>query len=263
MTDLKRPSPLNTARESLAWIDALSAPAAMLASTLKPSNQRFEHPVIVLPGFGTHDVSTVPLRYFLRRQGFDARGWGLGFNFAGRDLKPSFEDLSDRWSFDRTRTNNGEAEVPALIDKMTEVIAELYETEKKPVHLVGWSLGGLVAREVARDLPEAVLSIVTMGSPVLGGPKYSAVAQLFSLRNMDLDWIEDEINNRARAKMITQPITLIFSKRDGIVGWKAQQDTINPDVTPIEVNVSHLGLGVNAKVWRLVKEALVRVETQV
>ncbi|RZV55156.1 MAG: alpha/beta fold hydrolase, partial [Pseudomonadales bacterium] len=149
----------------------------------------------------------------------------------------------------------GEGEVPALIDKMHDRVKARAEALGGPVVLIGWSLGGYVAREVARDLPEHVAAVITMGSPVVGGPKYTSTAAIFRARNCDLDWIEQEVEKRFE-NPIRQPITAIFSKRDGVVGWRSSIDHFSPHVNHIEVNVSHIGMGLNAGVWRLVLNAL-------
>ena len=121
--------------------------------------------------------------------------------------------------------------------------------------LVGWSLGGYMAREVARDLPGIVERVVTMGSPTVGGPKYTAAARFFNRNGMDLDWIEREIARR-ESRPIAQPITAIVSKTDAIVDWNAAIDRSSPRVEHIELDAAHLGMGFNLDVWSCVLAAL-------
>lgn len=257
---LQIPSKLNLFRESFAGMDMLGVPGALLKSKRVKKPEPKPYPIIVMPGLGASDRSMAPMRYFLSSHGYKTEGWGIGANLGGRGIIKNLDELDSRWDVDRTRKNNGEGDVPALCDVMIARVKSRSEALRSKVVLVGWSLGGYVAREVARELPDHVAGLITMGSPVLGGPKYTSAAPLFKARKVDLDWIEDEINKRSRVP-IMQPITLIYSKRDGVVGWQAAQDTVSPNVTTIEVNVSHFGMGLNAKVWNIVLEALEDLRT--
>ena len=252
---VKPPSRINTIRELLAPADMLGVPSAMLRARKHKASSKKKLPIIVLPGIGADDYSTWPLRYFLSRHGYQAEGWGIGRNTAGRGLIKRMDELSDRWDTDRDRSHRGEGEVPALCDKMYERVRSRAKELKSPVVLIGWSLGGYVAREVARDLPGEVAAVITMGSPVIGGPKYTSAARIYKARRCDLDWIEREVEKRF-ANPIRQPITAIYSKRDGVVGWSSAIDHYSPNVRHVEVSVSHLGLGLNAGVWKHVLNAL-------
>src|SRR5688572_11770059 len=148
-----------------------------------------DEPVLLLPGFSAGDASMWLLRGFLRRLGWDARGWGLG-------------------------TNRGDA--PTLLPRVVECVERVAQQAGRPVHLVGWSMGGFLARELARDRGELVAQIVTMGTPVVGGPKYTAVGALFRRLGYDLDAIEAACEARA-CRPIEAPITAIYSRRDGVV----------------------------------------------
>src|SRR3990172_5504082 len=185
-------------------------------------------PVIVLPGFGTGDASTVVLRAFLRGLGYDTRGWGLGRNRG---------DVPDS--------------VPRLIARAEEFHAE----SGQPLRLVGWSLGGVLAREVARERPELVACVVTLGSPVVGGPKYTLAAEFYRRRGVDLDALEAQVAEREKLA-IERPITAIYSRRDGVVAWQACIDRSNPSVRHVEVETTHTGLGFNPEVYELVARAL-------
>ena len=214
-----------------------------------------ETPVIVLPGFGSGDRVTAPLRQFLKRSGYQAEGWGLGVNRAGIGLIEDLDDLSEHWPIDRSREHRGEASVPALCDRMAARVLQRSQDLGRPVALIGWSLGGYVAREVARDLPEQVACVITMGSPVVGGPKYTAAARFFRRLGQDLDWIEAEVQKR-NVRPITQPITAIYSKSDAVVSWAAALDHDSPRVTHIEVNAAHMGMAFNPQIWGHVERAL-------
>jgi pimeloyl-ACP methyl ester carboxylesterase len=185
-------------------------------------------PVLVAPGFGTGDGSTLPIRAYLRALGYRAHGWGLG----------------------RNRGN-----VPELIPRVTERTVRLAESAGRPVRLVGWSLGGYLAREAARERPDAVHHVVTLGTPIIGGPKYTAVADFYRRRGEDLDAIEAEVALRERIP-IRVPVTAIYSRSDGIVAWQACVDRSNPHVEHVEVETTHLGLGLSLEVYRVIARRL-------
>ncbi|MEO0574441.1 MAG: hypothetical protein AAF004_03185 [Pseudomonadota bacterium] len=241
--------------ESRAAIDVARMWLPLAASECAKQDVRQDRFIIVVPGFAAGDASTKPLRRYLQNNGYRAEGWGLGRNLAGADLNASLEDLTDRWDPEPQVEYNGEAGVPYLCDRLTERVQARYDDVQVPITLVGWSLGGYLAREAARDLPDIVDQVITMGSPIIGGPKYTTAAKFFTARNQDLDWIEREIEKR-EVRPIQQPITAIYSKSDGVVGWAAAQDYFSKDVQHIEVSGAHIGLGFNPTVWRHVMAAL-------
>jgi len=185
-------------------------------------------PVLVLPGFGGGDGSTALLRRYLAYLGYEVRGWGLG-------------------------TNRGNVE--ELLEQLQDQVSEAATATGQPLRLVGWSLGGYLAREVARDLPECVDRVVTMGSPVVGGPRYTLTAPIYRLRGTDFDAIETAIRDRETVPLKV-PVRAIYSRRDGIVSWEACIDRVSNCVEHIEVDASHLGMGVNPRVLDLVADAL-------
>ncbi len=185
-------------------------------------------PVVVVPGFATDDSWTESLRRFLRDVGHDVHGWGLGRNH-GR--------------------------VPELIGRLVDRVDVLAETAGRPVRLVGWSLGGYLVREVARERPDLVDRVVTLGAPVVGGPKYTASAPMYVKKGYDLDAIEADVAAR-EARPITVPVDAVYSRSDGVVAWRACVDRVNPDVRHHEVASSHLGMVASPDVFRLVAELL-------
>jgi dienelactone hydrolase len=123
-----------------------------------------------------------------------------------------------------------------------------------PVPLLGWSLGGVLARETARERPGLVSQVITMGTPVVGGPKYTLTARTYAARGADLDHIERMVAERNRVP-ITVPVTAIYSKNDGVVDWRACIDHHN-EVEHIEVRATHLGMGASAEVFDIVARRL-------
>jgi pimeloyl-ACP methyl ester carboxylesterase len=241
--------------ETRALADIARMTVPLIGATLRPAPKRGAAHVIVLPGFGADDRATGPLRHFLDRRGFRAEGWGLGRNLAGLNLKHTREQLSPGWVLDPDRDYNGEGCVPFLADRVAERIRERHAASGEPVSLIGWSLGGYLAREAARDLPDVVERVITLGSPIVGGPKYTAAADTFRRRGLDLDWIEEVVRSR-EARPIRQPITAIYSRTDAIVCHDAAIDRYSENVTHIEVDAAHLGLAFNPTVWAHVLDAL-------
>jgi pimeloyl-ACP methyl ester carboxylesterase len=199
--------------------------------TLRPTTRQR---VLVMPGFGAGDESTLLLRAYLNALGHRAEGWNLGRN---------------------------SGDVPALLDASVRKVAELQRQTGEPVSLVGWSLGGYIAREVARELPGLVTRVITLGSPVVGGPKYTAVAGVFGARGESLDAIEAMVDARY-AVPLRVPVTAIFSKRDRVVAWQACIDDRSPEVEHVEVRTTHIGLGFAPEVYRIVADRLARSATK-
>ncbi|MCZ6831521.1 MAG: alpha/beta hydrolase [Gammaproteobacteria bacterium] len=226
MSELKSPSFMAIARESLSAIEFARLAVALPALALQARGNG--EPVMVLPGYGASDTSTAPLRGYLSWLGYDVHGWDLGRN-----------------------TGN----VPGFLPQVADLVRQLSERSGSPVTIVGWSLGGVIAREVARDYPETVRQVVTMGSPLVGGAKYTSLGKLFESRGTDLDEMEARIAAR-ESRPISVPVTSIYSKRDGIVGWQASIDRFNAQVDHIEVHATHLGLGISPDVFRIIAQKL-------
>jgi pimeloyl-ACP methyl ester carboxylesterase len=187
-------------------------------------------PVLVLPGFGAGDSSTLVLQTYLRFLGYRVRGWRLGLNTG---------------------------QVRALLPRVQQRVAQLADVAGEPVQLVGWSLGGVLARETARDRPDLVRRVITLGSPIAGGPKYTAMGRVYRQQGVDLDALEAAVEAR-EATPIRVPITAIHSRADGVVAWQACIDRHSPDVENLEVSATHLGLGFAADVYQLIAERLAR-----
>lgn len=184
-------------------------------------------PVLLVPGIGSDDWATAPLRAYLRRLGHDARGWGLG-------------------------RNHGDVET--LVEDVAGVVGSWHASAGRPVHLVGWSLGGVVAREVARTHPDRVAQVVSYGTPVVGGPVYTIVGRRYSPQTIAriLAMVEE-----ADRTPIEVPLTSIFSREDGVVAWRASIDTRHPHAQHVEVRSTHTGLGLDPDVWLAVARRLV------
>lgn len=187
-------------------------------------------PVMLIPGYGTDERSMRPLGRYLEYLGYDVYDWAQG-------------------------RNRGDVEND--IQRVGKRTREIHDAlGNAPVTLIGWSLGGVSAREVARLFEPYVREVITMGTPIIGGPKYTTVGRRFAeMANLNLDEFEKEVHAR-NSIGIRQPVTSIYSKADGVVSWQASIDTYNKQARNIEVNSSHFGLGANGKVWHLIANLL-------
>jgi len=151
--------------------------------------------------------------------------------------------------------NTGDAR--KLRANLKPVVEESIATHGEPVVFVGWSLGGYIAREYAREHPGEVRKVVTLGSPVIGGPRYTATAERYRLQGHDLAEIERAIADRY-ATPLRVPVTAIYSRRDGIVAWRACIDKWSPNVRHVEVSETHVGLAFSPRVLAIVADEIER-----
>ncbi len=189
--------------------------------------------VLLCPGWQAPEASMLPLELFLKQLGYDARPWGIGRN---------------------------DGDVPELIPRLADRVAEESARAGGAVALVGWSLGGYLAREAAREMPEGVRRVVTLGSPVVGGPKYTRVAPFYRLQGADLDEIEATVAERARQPLAV-PVHALYSRLDGIVSWQACVDHGEPLTEHVEVRTTHMGFGVSPDAFEVVADRLARDAT--
>ncbi len=251
---LSAPSKLDLIGEVRIISDLIKMALFMFISPKKNVASRNRH-IIVFPGLGTDDRITGPLRWYLSRIGHRVEGWRLGKNLAGFDIRHKMEDLPKEWRTEHHEKYRYEGGVPMLCEKAKAWVIARHAQIGHPITLVGWSLGGYVAREVARDCPNLIEQVITMGAPVQGGPKYTAAAGVFAKRGMNLDWVEREIARRDR-RPIQVPITSIISTTDSMIGYEAAKDHVSPNLKQIELSASHFGMCFNPRIWRLVRAAL-------
>ncbi len=185
------------------------------------------HLVVDIPGWRAPELSGAPLRSYLRRLGYDARGWGFGTNTG--DPRRDVERLSAR-------------------------VLELVDATGAPASLVGWSLGGVIAREVARRHPDSIRRVITYGTPV-SGSTHTTVARVFGDRSGDAETVTRRLDAESPIRV---PLTVMFSRRDGIVSWQACIDHASPHAEHVEVSSRHIGMGVDPDVWAVVADRLAR-----
>lgn len=222
---LSPPAPLQTLKEVFAPIEWFGT--LIRANQLRKLPAGDGRPVMLAPGYMADEWTMLPLKRFLQSLNYQVFDWGLGRNRGKVDN--DIDALA--WQISQRREDNQLAE---------------------PFTLIGWSLGGVISREVARLYPHLVREIITMGTPITGGPKYTALGKRYASReNLDLEQFEQQVLSRNKLGF-SQPVTSIFSKADGIVSWEASLDVYNRQARNIEVGGSHLGLGLNTRVWQLI-----------
>lgn len=220
-----------------AWLLALELRApwefgAIIPSwfTLRRAPVGDGHPVLVFPGLAASDASTIPLRRYLKRLGYDVSGWTQGFNFGPRT---------------------------GVLEKAKRLVGETAARTGRPVSLIGWSLGGIYAREFAKQLPGHVRSVITLGTPFAGSHKSTNAWRIYELASGRDAGRESARYDLPAAPPI--PTTSVYSRSDGIVAWQASLQApcpANPLTENIEVVASHVGLGFNPSAWWAVADRL-------
>jgi pimeloyl-ACP methyl ester carboxylesterase len=180
------------------------------------------HPVIVLPGLGASDTSTAPLRRFLGLRGYTPYGWNQGRNGGPK---------------------------AGVIAGCREQLRELAERHGTKVSLIGWSLGGLYARELAKQLEAQTRCVITLGSPFSGDPRANNATRVYE--SLSGRRARTDPAHLARLRLAPRvPTTSIYSKTDGVVAWQCSLNDDEPHTENVEIQSSHIGMGVNpAALW--------------
>jgi pimeloyl-ACP methyl ester carboxylesterase len=220
------PGRLDVLQELRLPVDALGWVPSWLAMRVRPAQQA--RSVLLLPGFGTGPRAMRWMESFLGRHGHRVRDWGLG-------------------------QNNGEAR--QLRIALEPIVRSVIKQHDEPVVVVGWSLGGFIAREYAREYPGHVRKVITLGTPVIGGPRYTATARRYRAQGHDLDELEQAVRSRY-ATPLTVPVTAVYSRRDGVVAWPACIDQWSPNVSHVEVDSTHVGLIFSPRVLEIVAKEI-------
>jgi dienelactone hydrolase len=200
--------------------------ASLLLSPLLMRAPRGDgHPVLALPGFLASDLSMAPLRRYLAELGYDAHAWRMGRNIGGMAKMRA-----------------------ALLDRLTTIHRE---TGRK-VSVVGWSLGGVYARDLALQAPGMVRYVITLGSPFASDVRATHATGLYEALSGETVGDNPELV-QAIAGDLPVPVTSIYSRSDGIVNWRTCLLRPSDTAENIEVHLaSHVGIGVNpAALWAI------------
>ncbi|GAB5414526.1 MAG: alpha/beta hydrolase [Congregibacter sp.] len=223
------PSPwLALTEPQRAALEALSL--AAVRGLLKNMPAGDGNPVMVLPGFLGSDGYNAILRRFLSGLGYQVVGWGMG-----RNLGPRGD----------------------VLERLMARVADLADVHGKKVSLVGHSLGGIFAREIAREDPGLIRQVISLGSPFGRGRKSGSYpARLFEALNPDeeITVSQDELHWAPPV-----PTTAIYSKGDGIVNWRTSLQNFSfalRSTQNIQIRGSHCGMTVNPVVWYILADRL-------
>ncbi len=188
------------------------------------------HPVLVIPGFMASDFSAAPLRKFIGEQGYTPYAWDLGRNYGNI------------------------SELNILLGR----IEKLYAKHQTRVSLIGWSLGGVYARQLAKENPDLIRQVITLASPFADIERPNNATWLYKFINdrrpiapSDQKWLLD-LPGPAPV-----PSTALYSKRDGVVPWEAcMEQQLDEWHQNIEVTGGHLGMGYNPATWVVLADRL-------
>ena len=196
------------------------------------------HPVMLLPGFLAGDRSTALLRRYLQRMGYSPTGWSLGQNTGQFDI---------------------------MATRLPEVFLDLVEASGQKISLVGQSLGGVFARELARLYPDHVRQVISLGSPIRMD-KSDAVASIVSRMfeqstGMTPDEMRDALEFFDESSSPPVPMTAVYSKGDGVVHWEGCMERDEDEMTQnVQVCGSHCGMAFNPSIYHIVADRLAQPE---
>jgi pimeloyl-ACP methyl ester carboxylesterase len=191
------------------------------------------HPVLALPGFLASDLSMAPMRRYLKQLGYDAYAWKMGRNLGG---------------------------IASRRNALKSLLSDIHTGTGRKVSIVGWSLGGIYARDLALRSPEMVRSVITLGSPFANDVRATNATRLYEALSGETVEHNSELT-QAIAGDLPVPVTSIYSRTDGIVNWRTSVLRPSDTAENIEVHLaSHIGLGVNAAALWAVADRLAQAE---
>ena len=226
------PNPLDAFTEMPRLMAELSCLSLSWPSLVRQAPEGDGHPVLVVPGFTTGDESTLVLRRFLTRLGYHSLPWLQG-------------------------TNTGN---PKVLEGIIRRFYRLHQSFDCPISLVGHSLGGVFAREIARQFPDAVRCVITLGSPYAAtsaGTTNPLVEKLFEqMSGLTIEQMRAQVPVADESEELGIPATSIFSKQDGVVGWRTCIEPETDLSESIQVSGSHVGLAMNPATLRVIANRL-------
>jgi len=189
------------------------------------------HPVVVYPGLGAGALTTAHLRQYLKNSGFAVHDWEGGVNTGP-------EGSFDEW-----------------LAQLDDRLRQLHAKHERKVSLIGWSLGGVYARELAKRSPEKVRQVITLATPFAALAQGNHAGTVFKLLNRDKSHLPPELEARIR-ECPPVPTTSIYSTSDGIVSWRGCIEKKSDRSESVEVYASHLGMVSHPQVLRIIVDRL-------
>lgn len=193
------------------------------------------HPIVVYPGLGGGALATSHLRSFLKDCGFAVHDWGGGVNTGP-------EGVFDDW-----------------LQPHEARVRELHREHARAVSLIGWSLGGVYAREIAKRCPGCVRQVITLATPFAALARGNHAGTVFKLLNREKTHLPAGLEARIR-ECPPVPTTSVYSKSDGIVCWRGCIEKATATAESVEVHASHLGMVTHPQVLRIVANRLAQPE---
>ncbi len=193
-----------------------------------------KHPLLLVPGFMAGDASLGLLRRYLRYLGYRPETWGFGRNMGSPEH---------------------------LFDHLPERLADMADKAGEPVSLIGQSLGGVFSRELAREYPDLIRQVITLGSPFRISGSANTVRGLSHLFQVSSGRSVDEVIAMLRDRDFHQspdvPLTAIYSKGDGVVHWEScREEEQDHHTQNIRVPGSHCGMGFNSVIYYIIADRL-------
>lgn len=228
-----RPGPLGLAAEIIGMPITFAKLARDFNAAVRTAPRGDGHTVVVIPGFTAGDLTTLPLRTFLAFIGYKTAGWEQGINLG---IEPDDEPDLEKYLVGLAASDG-------------------------PLTLIGWSLGGVYAREAGRRRPELVRRVITLGTPIRSRDGSDWIVRVLRVLNPAL---RDELTEEGAAKYalpIDMPMTAIWSRKDGIVMGETcqlREGDEGPLAENIEVDSAHIAMGFNTKVLQVIAEVLAR-----
>jgi hypothetical protein len=231
------PTPYHAPSLSLLAAEPLRALFDYIASRVGPQARLVGdgHPVVVYPGLGAGALTTAHLRRYLKDSGFAVHDWGGGVN-TGPD------GGFDEW-----------------LEQLADRLRQLHVRHQRRVSLIGWSLGGVYAREIAKHSPGSVRQVITLATPFAALAQGNHAGTVFRLLNRDKAQLPPGLQARIR-ECPPVPTTSIYSKSDGIVSWRGCIEKKTERSESIEVHASHLSMVSHPQVLRIVADRLAQPE---
>jgi pimeloyl-ACP methyl ester carboxylesterase len=189
------------------------------------------HPVYLLPGFMADSQSMAVLRRWLDELGYNSIPWGFGRNMGPRGI---------------------------LLERLIVTVGDLAREHGKPVTLIGQSLGGVYAREIAKVIPDRIRQVITLGSPFRQTDTNGTAPAVLRLFEMATGEKAADLKHRMRdiSQPAPVPSTAIYSRTDGIANWKTCIEEETPHTDNVEVYASHSGMGFNPAVYYVIGDRL-------